>query len=308
MHRETADNDQQGVVFNIQRFSLHDGPGIRSTVFLKGCPLKCLWCSNPESQEIAPNLMVRDILCKGCGACAAVCPKGAIEMEATGRRRIHWQACNQCLLCVKACIFGSLSVCGATLSFQDVVDEVMKDEAFYRNSDGGVTLSGGEPILQADFAARLLSQFKERGLHTAVDTSGHVSASQFEKILPYTDLILFDVKHLDSDDHLRATGVHNGLILTNLERISGKVEIWLRVPLITGFNDSEEYIHRVAALGRKIGAGKVSLLPYHEGGKSKCEQMGRPYSLSDTVSPSDEHIQSLKEIIQRENVIVTVGN
>jgi len=307
---ETANDDsaQKGVVFNIQRFSLHDGPGIRSTVFLKGCPLKCLWCSNPESQDVAPNLMVRDSLCKACGACAEVCPRGAIEMRGKGRRDIKWPLCNQCLLCVDACIYGALSVCGATMGFRDVVHEVMRDEAFYRNSGGGVTISGGEPLLQADFVARLLKEFKEKRVHTAVDTSGYAAGSQFEKILPYTDLMLFDIKHLDSDQHLRTTGVDNGLILENLERISGRVKIWLRLPLITDFNDSEEYVSRVASLGRKIGAEKVSLLPYHEGGKSKCEQMGRPYLFSNGVLPSDEHIQTLEKIIRRENLKVSVGN
>jgi pyruvate formate lyase activating enzyme len=307
---ETANggSHEKGVVFNIQRFSLHDGPGIRSTVFLKGCPLRCLWCSNPESQDVAPNLMVRDILCKGCGACAEVCPRGAIEMRETGGRAIDRGLCDGCLLCVDACIYGSLRACGATMAFGDVVREVLRDEAFYRNSNGGVTLSGGEPLLQADFAARLLKEFKEKGLHTAVDTSGYVPASRFDMILPYIDVVLFDIKHLDPDPHLRATGVDNGLILGNLERISGKVAIWLRLPLIPGFNDGEEHIRRVAALGKKIGAEKISLLPYHEGGKSKCEQMGRAYPLSSGLLLSDERVRDLKALVERCGLAASVGS
>lgn len=301
-------DDENGVVFNIQRFSLHDGPGIRTTVFMKGCPLKCLWCSNPESQDIFPNLMVRDIQCKGCGACEKVCPRGAIKMSKTGLREINWQICDQCLSCVKACIYGSLNVCGATMELHEVVHEVMKDEDFYNNSGGGVTISGGESLLQVDFVARLLKAFKRKGLHTAVDTSGHVPWSNFEKILPYTDLILFDIKHLNPREHIRATDVDNNLILENLERLSSSVRIWLRLPLITGFNDSKEHIRSVGILTKKIGAEKVSLLPYHEGGKSKSEQMGKSYPLSKTEVPNDEHINNLKEILKEEGLKVSVGN
>jgi len=301
-------SDENGVVFNIQRFSLHDGPGIRTTVFMKGCPLKCLWCSNPESQDIFPNLMVRDIQCKGCSACEKVCPRGAIKMSKTGLREINWQICDQCLSCVKACIYGSLNVCGATMELHEVVHEVMKDEDFYNNSGGGVTISGGESLLQVDFVARLLRAFKEEGLHTAVDTSGHVPWSNFEKILPHTDLILFDIKHLDPREHIRATGVDNNLILENLEKLSGSVRIWLRLPLITGFNDGREHIRRIGILTKKIGAEKISLLAYHEGGKSKCEQMGKPYPLSKTEVPNDEHIDNLKEILEEEGLRVSVGN
>lgn len=301
-------SDENGVVFNIQRFSLHDGPGIRTTVFMKGCPLKCLWCSNPESQDIFPNLMVRDIQCKGCGACEEVCPRGAIKISKTGQREINWQICDQCLSCVKACIYGSLNVCGATMELHEVVHEVMKDEDFYNNSGGGVTISGGESLLQIDFVARLLRAFKEEGLHTAVDTSGHVPWSNFEKILPHTDLILFDIKHLDPRKHVRATGVDNNLILENLEKLSGSVRIWLRLPLITGFNDGKEHIRRIGILGKKIGTEKISLLAYHEGGKSKCEQMGKSYPLSKTEVPNDEHIDNLKEILKGEGLRVSVGN
>jgi pyruvate formate lyase activating enzyme len=308
MESATHHRGRKGVVFNIQRFSLHDGPGIRTTVFMKGCPLKCLWCSNPESQNVSPNLMVRDIRCRACGACEKVCPRGAIKMSPAGSRDIDWQHCDQCLVCVDACIYGSLNVCGATLEVRDVVHEVMRDEAFYRNSGGGVTLSGGEPLLQIDFAGRLLEEFKNMGLHTAVDTSGYIPWSHFEKTLPHIDLLLFDIKHLDPREHLRTTDVENGLILENLERASGVTKIWLRLPLISGFNDSQEHIGRVAVLGKKIGAEKVSLLPYHEGGKSKCEQMGRSYAFSQGEGSSDEHVRVLKEILEGEGLTVSVGN
>ena len=229
-------------------------------------------------------------------------------MSRTGRREIDWGICDQCLSCVEACIYGSINVCGATMEVYEVVHEVMKDEDFYINSGGGVTISGGESLLHVDFVVQLLKAFKDEGLHTAVDTSGCLPWSNFEKILPYTDLILFDIKHLDSHEHIRATGVDNNLIMENLENLSGSVRIWLRLPLITGFNDSEEYMRRVADLGKKIGAEKVSLLPYHEGGKSKCEQMGKSYPLSRTEEPNDEHVNNLKEILRGDGLKVSVGN
>jgi pyruvate formate lyase activating enzyme len=191
---------------------------------------------------------------------------------------------------------------------RDVVDEVMRDEAFYRNSGGGVTMSGGEPLLQADFVVGLLRELKKRGVHTAVDTSGYVAWSQVEKVLPHADLLLFDVKHLDDERHLRATGVHNGPILENLKKASGLLPLWLRLPLIGDFNDGEEYIRRVALLGKEIGAEKISLLPYHEGGKSKCEQLGRPYPFPDGRPVADEHVNDLKGIFEKEGLRVGVGS
>jgi len=300
--------EEQGVVFNIQRFSLHDGPGIRTTVFMKGCPLKCLWCSNPESQDAFPNLLVRDIQCKGCGACEKTCPRGAIRMTQAGLREIDWHKCDQCLACVGVCIYGSLSACGAAMRLPDVVQEVMRDEPFYRNSGGGVTVSGGEPLLQADFVAALLRELKTRGIHTAVDTSGYVAWSRVERVLPYLDLILFDVKHLDAGRHVWATGVRNGLILENLRKACLAAKVWLRLPLIAGFNDGEEHIRRIAALGKEMAVEKISLLPYHEGGKSKCEQLGRPYPFSNGVMLSEERVRLLKGIMEAEDVKVSVGS
>jgi len=297
-----------GIVFNIQRFSLHDGPGIRSTVFMKGCPLKCLWCANPESQDLSPNLMVRDITCKACGACVDVCLRDAIRINRTGDRIIDWDLCDQCLSCVKACIYNCLSICGERMSVADVMDEVMRDEAFYKNSEGGVTISGGEPLLQVDFTVHLLSELKAKGLHTAVDTCGQAPWSEIEKILPVTDLLLWDTKHLDNPKHKWATGVGNELILSNLERAAGQKSLWLRLPLIAGVNDSEEHIRRVAALGRRLKVEKISLLPYHEGGKTKCDQIGKPYQLLRAAAPSDEHIETLKKIIEQGGLPVGIGN
>lgn len=304
-----TNSDKKGLVFNIQRFSIHDGPGIRTTVFMKGCPLRCLWCSNPESQGGSPELIVRDINCKGCGACAAACPRGAITLSREEGRTIHWDKCDGCLQCVDACIYNSLNRCGQFMGMSEVLDEVIRDEAFYRNSGGGITVSGGEAMSQPDFVLNLLEASRERGLHTALDTTGHTAWERLEGVMPFVDLILWDIKHLDTREHKKATGVGNERILDNLEKASGLGKtIWLRIPLIAGFNDAFEHIRELTVLGKKTKAEKISLLPYHEGGKSKSGQLGRPYPFPEGKTPSDEHIEHLKRRIEAEGLKASVGS
>jgi pyruvate formate lyase activating enzyme len=301
-------NKKKGLIFNIQRFSVHDGPGIRTTVFMKGCPLRCLWCSNPESQDFSPSLMVRDIQCRGCGACVKACPEHAITFTQEAGRKINWDRCNQCLLCTQACLYHSLNVCGEYMEPGEVLDEVLKDRVFYKNSGGGMTVSGGEALSQSEFVMHLLEQCKREALHTTLDTSGYGRWEELEALLPLVDLLLFDLKHLDSGEHQRTTGVGNEIILGNLEKASKITPLWLRIPLIWGFNDSKDHIEKIARLGRDRGAQKISFLPYHEGGKSKNEQLGRPNQLPETKAPSDEHIRTLKEIVERKGLKVTIGN
>jgi len=303
-----SEKNNKGLIFNIQRFSIHDGPGIRTTVFMKGCPLRCMWCSNPESQDFFPNLIVRDINCKGCGACVEACPEKAISITREKGRKIDWSKCNQCLECIKACIYNALMTCGRYVQVSDVVDEILRDADFYKNSGGGMTVSGGEALSQSSFTADLLAACKREGLHTALDTTGYASWEKMKPVLAHVDLVLFDIKHLDCLEHQKATGVKNGIILENLLKLSGKKAIWLRMPLIAGFNDSEDHLVRVTTLAKKVGARKLSLLPYHEGGISKCHQLGRPYPWPDAKAPGDEHVLKLKELIASEGINVSIGS
>ena len=308
MNFSKNNNDGKGLIFNIQRFSIHDGPGIRSTVFMKGCPLKCHWCSNPESQDFFPNLMISDMHCRQCGACEKMCPQGAITLTREVGRKIAWDKCNHCLACVDACIYNSLNVCGKYMNLEEVLDEVIKDEAFYKNSGGGMTISGGEALSQWDFVGRLLKEGKRLGLHTALDTSGYTPWERMKEVLPFVDLILWDIKHLDSREHKKMTGVENQMILKNITKASKKKTLWLRMPLIAGFNDSDAHIAKLIDLAKAVTAQKISLLPYHEGGKSKCEQLGRSYPFPEGRAPSDERIESIQAMIEKQGLNVSIGS
>ena len=297
-----------GLIFNIQKYSIHDGPGIRTTVFFKGCPLRCGWCSNPESMSPHPELMFRRVRCNGCGRCLDVCTPKAIEL-AGEVICIDRSRCDLCLKCLDACYSEAIELSGKSVSVTEVADECQKDEIFYRNSGGGVTLSGGEPLLQAEFTLQLLKELKNRSLHTALDTSGHASWEVLDKALQYTDLILFDIKHLHPDRHHDATGVGNALILENLDKAarSDKTRLWIRLPVIPGFNDSEQYMEDLAATLKKIPAEKISLLGYHEWGKPKYEALGRDYPLEGSTPVSDERLQALSGQLAAAGLPVTVG-
>lgn len=298
----------KGIVFNIQRFSTHDGPGIRTTVFLKGCPLTCHWCANPESQSQQPQLMVRDLKCSGCGECAEACPEKAIVLSKAGKRVLDWQKCNHCFACVPACLYDSLTIIGEYKTVKKVIEVVDKDQIFYQNSNGGVTISGGEPLVQHVFLESLLLGLKKGGYHITLDTTGFASTSVVRKIVPLVDLVLFDIKHLDSETHQRSTGVNNTIILDNARYIARHVRTWFRIPLIAGYNDEADHIRQIAELAAESGVEKISFLPFHEGGVVKNSQMGENKLNFIAKPPSDEHIQNLVAVAAEHRVKATVGS
>ena len=242
-----------GTVFNIQRMSIHDGPGIRTTVFLKGCPLRCIWCSNPESQRMGKEIACFEARCVSCGYCSQVCPKGLVEdkppFEITDRDK-----CDLCGICVKECCTGAKDVIGDDHTSEELFQEIMKDKSFYDSSGGGVTFSGGEPLMQHDFLKETLEKCKEEGLHTVIETSGMTETEKIKDIAGLLDLMFYDVKHMDDEIHREVTGVSNSQILKNLAELA-KIHdnIIVRIPVIPGINDSEENVAQTASYISALG-------------------------------------------------------
>ncbi len=301
----SSNPNTMGLIFNIQPFSIHDGPGIRTTVFMKGCPLTCEWCSNPDSWNTFPEIMTRDIKCIGCGICADACPLQAITITRNGRE-IDRSKCNQCLGCVGVCDNEAIYASGTYMRVDEIVAEVIKDKIFYKNSGGGVTFSGGEPLLQREFLGQVLESCKQNGVHTALDTTGYAPWENIESVINYVDLVLFDVKHMDPEIHRHRTGVSNELILGNLQRIASKVKTWVRIPVIPGFNDTDSDILQIADFVSTLGVEKVSLLPYHGLGQAKCEALGREYRMKPASHLSDEQTNRLCQIVKTAGLMCTV--
>jgi pyruvate formate lyase activating enzyme len=300
-----------GTVFNIQRFSIQDGPGIRTTVFLKGCPLTCLWCSNPESQHPFPEVAHRDSLCIHCGECLKACSHGAIHLIAhdeSSKVKIDRVKCINCGACVQTCKGGALKLYGQVMSVEEAFAEVRRDTAFYANSGGGVTASGGEPLSQAEFVAELFHCCRRTGIHTTIETCGYGSVPDLEKILSETDLVLFDLKLMDGNDHRKFTKKLNRVILRNARLIVAKgIPMIIRIPLIPGVNDSEDKLNSLARFVSELNyERRVNLLPYHRLGEGKYKMLDRPYELALVQPPEDEHMREGMELFKRYNLDCTI--
>ena len=292
-----------GIVTNIQKFSIQDGPGIRTTVFLKGCPLRCLWCHNPEGLRAYPEIAFRPQQCILCGRCADVCPNGCHVFDPADAAHPHHferENCVRCGRCAEVCV-GALEVMGKEMTVDEVLEKVLQDKVFYEHSGGGMTLSGGEPMFQFPFALALARQAKEEGLHVCIETSGEAPAAAYAAIMPYIDIFLWDYKETDPALHKKFTGHDNARILDNQMRL-GKAgaQMVLRCPIIPGCNDRPDHFAGIARTAQaNPGVTEVHVEPYHPLGKSKAESLGRPYPLGDLGFPEEETVQGWIEAIRK---------
>ena len=291
-----ADREKTGIVFNIQKFSVNDGPGIRTVVFLKGCPLRCAWCANPESQMIREQVLWEKDKCLHCGHCGETCPEGAVTMEAQ-LVQIDANRCSGCGACVAECPAQALKMEGERKSVRQVLDIVMQDLPFYEESGGGLTLSGGELLMQPEFAWNLLSAAKEDGLHTCCETTGMASSDVFDRVTEQVDELLFDLKHWNAEAHKAGTGVSNALPIENMCRaIQGGKNVLPRIPVIPGFNDSLADAGELAKLLCSLGAKRCQLLPFHQFGENKYDLLGTDYRYRDVPALHREDLEPYRQV------------
>lgn len=289
----------QATIFDIKRFAIHDGHGIRTTLFLKGCPLDCIWCHNPEGKSKNIQLGYLAHKCARCGSCAAVCDSNVHSFSGTGLHQLNRENCRLCGKCAERCPNGALQIYGKQVTVDEVLPKLLEDRAFYECSGGGVTLSGGEPLMQPEFCVALLSELKKEGIDTAVDTCGSVSAEAIKEILPYTDTFLYDIKQMDPEKHKKLTGQPNELILSNLQYISSsnrKIEI--RIPFVPGCNNDTANLKSCGEFLSKLkGIAKVRLLPYHDYARSKYASLNMTDTMPDVDIPTDEELHNAAALL-----------
>lgn len=295
-------------VFDIQKFSVHDGPGIRTIIFTKGCPLSCKWCANPESQDLKPELMYYPDKCIGCNKCVDACINKASE-NIDGTIFFDKSKCINCGECAKTCYSRTRKMTGKMMSVEEVIAEADKDIPFYEKSGGGITFSGGEALLYPEFVRDVARRYKERGISTAIETCGFVNWENFEMVIEYLDLVLFDIKVMDDKKHKYYCGGSNKRILENLEKIYRRVETIVRMPIIPGINDSVEDIEAVGKYLKTLSGegGRVHILAYHNFGEGKYNALCKPYLLKDTKSPTDEHMRNIKIQLESYGLKVQIG-
>jgi pyruvate formate lyase activating enzyme len=299
----------KGTIFDIKRYAIHDGPGIRTTVFLKGCSLRCKWCQNPEGQETNPEILLRSSRCTGdCNECVSVCPQDAVSKDGNSVQ-IDKAKCDLCAKCEDVCVYEALQVVGREVTVQEVMDEIEKDKIFFDESGGGITFSGGEPLVQLDFLEALIRKIRKKNIHVTLDTSGYISFEDLDRISDKVDLFLYDLKIMDDEKHEKYTGVSNKLILENLRRLAeqGKSVI-VRIPLISGINDDNRSIHMFVDYLQGLKSIKqINLLSYHRGGSEKHKRLRKERSPRTFQTPSDERIEKIKKILSDAGFSVKAG-
>lgn len=317
------EREKQGYVFDIQRYTLHDGPGIRTEIFLQGCYLRCKWCHSPDSWTERGELASFQMLCSGveqCGECLKVCPTGALSPGKIKYSKIlktdlqlvdiDRSLCTQCGACAEVCSNKALYFTAKPMCLSEIMEIILKDEKYYRKTGGGVTISGGEPMLQHEFAQEVFQECKKMGFHTALDTTGHPQWDLYEAILPFVDLVLLDLKHMDRATSQELTGVSNERILENLKKMADRNQaVQIRLPLIPGLNDSETNLNATAAYCQQMGPAikRIQLLPYHKFGIPKYERVGKEYPLPDITPPSKETMQQCKSLFESYGLSVQIG-
>jgi pyruvate formate lyase activating enzyme len=299
----------KGLIYNMQRFAIHDGPGIRTLIYMKGCPLKCLWCSSPQTQKPSPEILHIELNCKKCGRCIEACPNDAITISDDECIKIDRKLCQSCGECVETCLNQALKLAGKSITVEELFQEVNKDSPFYRRSNGGITVGGGEPTMQHEFVAAFLKRCKQIYIHTAIESCGYVKWEYLEKILKYLDLAYFDIKHMDPLVHKELTGVSNELILENIKKASILYPVIIRIPIAPGLNDSDENILATAKFAAELGKNlqRIEILPYHKFGTHLYDQLDMEYKLKNVEPPKDEHMEKLKELIELCGVKAQIG-
>lgn len=296
--------EPKGIVTDIKKFATHDGPGIRTTVFIKGCFLRCKWCANPETQEPYPQLYFIPRKCSNCGRCVEMCSEQAISMDA--KNKVDRRKCSLCMKCVDICPESAFKKIGTEVSLEEVVLEIEKDLPFY-GADGGLTISGGEPLYQPDFTLALLKDIHQKGISTVLDTSGYAGSEILEEVVKYCDLVLLDLKHMDPAKHQEGTGVSNELILNNAVLIAKKCNLRISLPLIPGYNDSEANLRETAKFARSIGVEFIDIIPLHGLGASKYEYLGLKSPYADFSEATKEEIVKIKTLFNNYGLKITIG-
>jgi len=301
-------SEVKGQIFNIENYAIHDGQGIRTLVFFKGCPMRCQWCANPEGLTTQPELVFYDHLCIACGSCIDTCPNNALSFR-NKYIQIDRDRCNTCGICVENCHAEALRLNCREMTVKEVMDEIEKNIVFFKNSNGGVTLSGGEALMQLDFATEILKNCKRKGLSTAIETCGFYAFNVLKKVIDNLDYIFYDIKHMDNEKHRQFTGVGNKIILDNLLRLQNyQVNINVRIPVLPGINDDIKNITATAKMIATLPKVKfIELLPYHRFGIHKYNELDRAYTLNEMMPPDKKDLYRLKKIFDNFHLNCKIG-